>query len=309
MQLRGKMSATDPSHAIHKATRTERPEVRRRWEALDWSTTIPEATTALPERHYLDLSSLGLSEVQRSRLNRAFACFTCELFIHFEGYVIAYLKRRTGKIPGLPEALVQRFLHEEEIHSEMFFRLLHRLDPARYPDERALLRYLRWGVSDDIALKLAPLGAFFLLAWLFEEITLFMPQVIEEAREPCDPLVAGVMRLHAREELPHVALDARVLEHLTRELPQWHASVHSALALPLLVYVDGKVRRAWRRLVAEESAALRLTAVQRGTLLERGPSQSDKLGMESFLEKLQGSGLAGSGLVSWVLSRELRRHA
>jgi hypothetical protein len=303
------MLATDPIHAIHEATRAERPETRRRWEALDWGATIPATTTALPEQHYLDLSSLGLSEAQRSRLNRVFACFTCELFVHFEGYVIAYLERRAGEIPGLSGALVRRFIQEEEIHSEMFVRLLHRLDPARYPGERAPLRYLRWGVSDDTALKLAPLGSFFLLAWLFEEITLFVPQVIEEAGEPCDPLVAGVMRLHAREELPHVALDARVLEHLTRELPRWRASAHSALALPLLAYVDGKVRRAWRRLVAEESAALGLTAAQRGALLGRGPSRSDRLGTESFVEKLRGSELAGSGVVSWVLSRELRRHA
>jgi hypothetical protein len=303
------MPTTDPIHSNHEATRAERPEARRRWEALGWGAAIPEATSALPEQHYLDLSSLGLNGAQRSRLNRAFACFTCELFIHFEGYVIAYLERRAGEIPGLSGALVRRFIHEEQVHSEMFLRLLHRLDPARYPDERAPLRYLRWGVSDDTALKLAPLGAFFLLAWLFEEITLFVPRVIEEAGEPCDPLVVGVMQLHAREELPHVALDARVLEHLTRGLPRWRASAHSALALPLLAYVDGKVRRAWRRLVAEEGDGLGLTAAQRRALLGRGPSQSDRLGTESFVEKLQGSGLAGARAVGWVLRRELRRHA
>ncbi|MCS6901892.1 MAG: diiron oxygenase [Polyangiaceae bacterium] len=286
----------------------ERPDTRRRWEALGWGVPIPTTRTALPERHYLDLSPLGMHEEQRARLNRAFTCFTCELFIHFEGYVIAYLERYPGKIRGLSRPMVQRFIHEEQIHSEMFRKLLHHLDPVRYPEEQALLRYLRWEATDDLALRVAPVGAFFLLAWLFEEITLFVPQVIDEARESCDPLVVGVMRLHAREELPHVALDGLVLAHLVREIPRWQAAMHTALALPLLAYVDRKVRGAWKRLVDEESSRLGLTERQRKGLLHRGPSWSDRLGMASFTEKLQESELPGAKLVGWVLRQELRRH-
>jgi hypothetical protein len=286
-----------------------RPDARLRWEALDWGHEIPEAAAGLPEGNFLDLSGLGLSGAQRARLNRYFCCFTCELFIHFEGYLITYLERRSGEIPGLSAAMVQRFLHEERVHSEMFRRLLNRLAPSRYPDEGAPLRYLTWWAGDDAALRLAPTGSFFLLAWLFEEITLFVPQVIDEGEVPCDPLVASVMRLHAREELPHVALDERVLEHLTRGIPRWRAAAHSVLTLPLLVYVDHEFQRAWARLVGEAGDELGLDARQRRGLLARGPSQTDRLGMASFADKLRGNGLPGVGLLGWVLRRELQRHA
>jgi hypothetical protein len=224
-----------------------RPDARLRWEALDWGHEIPEAAAGLPEGNFLDLSGLGLSGAQRARLNRYFCCFTCELFIHFEGYLITYLERRSGEIPGLSAAMVQRFLHEERVHSEMFRRLLNRLAPSRYPDEGAPLRYLTWWAGDDAALRLAPTGSF--------------------------------------------------------------AAAHSVLTLPLLVYVDHEFQRAWARLVGEAGDELGLDARQRRGLLARGPSQTDRLGMASFADKLRGNGLPGVGLLGWVLRRELQRHA
>ena len=70
-----------------------RAAARRRWEELDWTSPIPEASLVIPEAHYMDLTALGLTSDQRLKLNRLFACFTCELFIHFEEYVIRHLER------------------------------------------------------------------------------------------------------------------------------------------------------------------------------------------------------------------------
>lgn len=282
-------------------------QVRDRWDRLDWAPAIP-AALVLPERHYMDMAPLGLREWQRVRLNRLLACFTCELFIHFEGYVIAYLERWPARLPTLPRPLVTRFIAEERVHAEMFHRLLAKLRPDLYEaGAGARLRFLRWSASDDLALRLSPPGTFFLLAWLFEEITLMMPEVLDMAPGECSPLVAEVMRLHAEEERPHVAIDERILNALIRGGPRWRVGVHTALALPLLAYVGGKVQRAWTALVRHAEVEVALTSAQRRRLHARGPSLSDRLGIESFARKLDGSELDAAPLLSWVLRRELRR--
>lgn len=283
--------------------------VRQRWEHIDWATPLPPTALVIPEDHYaVDLT--GLDRSQRVRLNRLLACFTCELFIHFEAYVTTYLTRSSHRVPMLSGALIERFVAEERVHSEMFQRLLHRLRPDLYPEATATsagpTHFLRWGPGDDAALQLAPTGTFFLLAWLFEEITLFVPQALDAAPASCSSLVADVMRLHAREEQPHVAIDARVLTHLSANQPRWWLGAQTALTLPLLAYVDGKIQRAWGRLVALADDELRLTSAQRRRLRSRSPSQSDRWGMASFSEKLSDSDVAGAPLLCWTL-RQLTR--
>lgn len=282
--------------------------VRRRWERLDWACEIPPAAWVIPEAHYMEMDGLGLSDRQRAVLNRLFACFTCELFIHFEGYVIRYLEAR--RVPFLSQAVVARFVAEERVHSDMFQRLLNKLRPDLYAVEGAFApRFLRWSRGDDVALLLAPVGTFFLLAWLFEEITLFVPRALDAVPEQTAPLVAEVMRLHAREEQPHVAIDARVLSHLERERPRWRTRMETLMTLPMLVFVDGRVGDAWRRLVAFAGAELDLTETQRARIAGRGPSQSDRWGMESFAAKIGDTDLGGASTLRWVLRRELLRSA
>lgn len=281
--------------------------VRARWDQLDWSTPILPSLV-IPEVHYMDTAPLGLREWQRVRLNRLLACFTCELFIHFEGYVIAYLERWPGRVASLPPPLVRRFIAEEQVHAEMFHRLLHRLRPDLYDEApRARRRFLRWSASDDLALRLSPPGTFFLLAWLFEEITLMMPRILDETPDECSALLAQVMRLHADEERPHVAIDERMMNGLIREGPRWRVGLHTTLALPLLAYVGGKVQLAWSALVAHATDELALTLAQRRRLKDRGPSLSDRRGIESFTRKMDDSDLAGAPLLCWALRRELRR--
>lgn len=284
-------------------------QVRRRWQRLDWDAPIAQDALVITEAHYMDVGALGLGEPQRIALNRLFACFTCELFVHFEAYVIHYLQRVAARVPGISRPGIERFLAEERIHSEAFRRLLHKLRPDLYADdasEKLPLRFLRWSTGDDTALRLAPMGTFFLLAWLFEEITLFVPRALDGCPQQCAALVSDVMRLHAREEQPHVAIDERVLMHLTRDSASFRLGLQTVLTLPLLFYVNAKVRGAWQRLVATAAAEIDLTPAQLLRIRDRGPTQSDRWGLQSFVEKLQQSGIAGARLLCWVLLRELR---
>ncbi|WP_437769054.1 LysE family transporter [Sorangium sp. So ce281] len=117
--------AVAPAHAA----------VRRRWDRIDWTRPIPPGALVIPEAHYMDVAGLGLTERQRVAINRLFTCFTCELFIHFEGYVIRYLERSAHRAPYLSAPVVARFVAEERTHAEMFRRLLHRLRPDLYPTD------------------------------------------------------------------------------------------------------------------------------------------------------------------------------
>ena len=67
--------------------------MRARWERIDWTAPLPPDSPGMPEGHYMGLDPLGLDPARRVALGRLFTCFTCELFVHFEGYVIRYLER------------------------------------------------------------------------------------------------------------------------------------------------------------------------------------------------------------------------
>jgi hypothetical protein len=272
------------------------------WAQLDWDTPISESALVVPEAHYLALDGLGLDPQRRVALNRLFACFSCELFIHFEGYVIRYLERHGDRL-DLARPAQERFAQEERLHSEMFQRLLHRLRPSLYPEERAETRFVRWSRADDRVLAMAPPGTFFVLAWLFEEITLYMPPALEARPDQCSALLRRVMELHAEDERPHVAIDRKVLTE--RSAPRLLRILETWLALPILLFVDLKVGRAWRELVALAERELGLSPEQRRLLLARGLTQSDRWGMESFLSQLREQRLAGKRLLCWALQRQL----
>ena len=194
--------------------------VRRRWDKLDWKSPLPSGKLVVTEAHYMNVDRLRLTESARQQLNRLFACFTCELFIHFERYVIEFLEQRGQEVTAIPQPAIDRFVAEEKVHSEAFYRLLCKLRPDLYSERHSAttgLRFMHWNLKDELVVALSPVGSFFLLAWLFEEITLFVPIALDQHPEQCVPLLAEVMRLHAKEEQPHVALDTRVLLHKSRE--------------------------------------------------------------------------------------------
>ena len=283
--------------------------VSRRWDKLDWRTPIPVDRLVITESHYMDVESLGFDPRGRNAINRLLACFTCELFIHFERYVIEFLEHRRQEIPFIPSAALERFIAEEKAHSDAFFRLLCKLRPDLYSPKATTttgLRFMRWTLGDDAAILLAPVASFFLLAWLFEEITLFVPVALDRQPEQCAPIVAEVMRLHAKEEQPHVAIDSRVLHHMAKQQPRWKTGADTLATLPLLVYSDLRTRTGWLRVVDLAEAEFGLTPLQRHRLLHRGPSQSDRMGMASFADKIDKTPIALGSFLAFLLRRQLR---
>src|SRR6185503_15534188 len=181
----------------------------------------------------------------RVRLNHLAVCFSCELFIHFERYLIAYLERHGER--AMSRRARDRFAAEERAHIEAFYRLLRAIRPDLYRGRS--LRFLGWGRRDDLLVLATPTVSFFLLAALFEEITLFVPLVMEEQLAQSFRPVLEVMRLHAEEERCHVRLDERVLAAERTRRASWRIGGEVLLVLPLLGYLDRAVRAGWRRAV------------------------------------------------------------
>jgi hypothetical protein len=271
-----------------------------RWAAIDWSRPVP-ADFLIPEHHYR-LSGSGLTRAQRVRLNHLAVCFSCELFIHFERYLVAYLERHGERT--MSRRARDRFAAEERAHIEAFHRLLRAIRPDLYPGRS--LRFLDWGPLDDLLVAATPTVSFFLLAALFEEITLFVPVVMEERLAESFRPVLEVMRLHAEEERRHVRLDERVLSAERKRRSPWRIGSEVLLVLPLLCYMDRAVRTGWRRAVDHFAGEVVIGEAERQRLLARPGSRSDVLGMASFAGKLRASGLAGGSLVARVLEAQAR---
>ncbi len=242
-----------------------------------------------------------LSPAQRVRLNHLSVRFSCESFIHFERYVIEYLERYPHRLGPLPEARVRRFVEEELVHVEAFWAALETLRPDLHGGRR--LRMHRWGWVDRLILRVAPTVSFFLLAALFEEMTLFVPVVMDERPEESWAPLHEAMRLHAKEERGHVALDERVLAHAAETKLRPAVAVQALLSLLLMQCVQWKMDAAWKRGVEDFAREEGLTGAQRRALFGKRLSLSDELGMKSFTEKLRASPLPGAGLLRGVLSR------
>ncbi|HEU5058231.1 MAG TPA: diiron oxygenase [Kofleriaceae bacterium] len=271
-----------------------------RWAEIDWAAPVP-ADYLIPEHHYRLLDG-GLTRGQRIRLNHLAVCFSCELFIHFEHYLIGYLERHGER--AMPRRARDRFVAEERAHVEAFYRLLAAIRPDLYPGRA--LRFLDRGRLDDLLIAATPTVSFFLLAALFEEITLHVPVVMEEQLAQSFRTVLDVMRLHADEERSHVKLDERVLAAERARRPGWQIGGEVLLVLPLLYYLDRAVTAGWRRAVDQFAGEESIGEAERQRLLGRPGSRSDLLGMASFAGKLRASGLAGAGLVARVIEAQAR---
>ncbi len=281
-------------------TATSETLLAGRWADIDWAAPVP-ADFLIPEHHYR-LAGTGLSPAQRIRLNHLAVCFSCELFIHFEQYLIAYLERHGDR--AMTRRARDRFVAEERAHVEAFHRLLGAIRPDLYPGRT--LRFLDWRRLDDLLVAATPIVSFFLLAALFEEITLFVPLVMEERLAQSFRPVLDVMRLHAEEERSHVRLDERVLAAERRRRRPWRIGGEVLLVLPLLYYLDCAVRAGWRRAVDRFAGEETIGEAERRRLLARPGSRSDVLGMASFAGKLRASGLSGGGLVARVIEAQAR---
>src|SRR5687768_9942206 len=107
---------------------------------LDWSRPIDRARRWSPEgiAPLTHLPSYArLEERHRLRYNQLFALGICEQFVWFEQHLLVpVLRRLLATQPDMPPLLrqaLEHFIAEEEKHSEMFWRMCEKAEPALYP--------------------------------------------------------------------------------------------------------------------------------------------------------------------------------
>ena len=268
------------------------------WNAIDWSLPVPRAELIAAD-HYAVERLDHLTPGQRIAFSHLATCHTCELFIHFERYLIEYVERHIATLPG-GSARWRRFVADERRHVAAFERLLVRIRPDLYAHGEP--RFMRWGRADDLLVALTRPVPFFLLAALFEEITLWVPQMMQGAQVH-DPIVFEVMQLHADDERRHIAMDKLVLREARDRLPDWQLRVDVWSVLPLLVHCDRRARAGWKRMTAQLATEHR---IDRSDVEDRAASLSDRRGMESFAEQLRQLELPGGAQLASVLERSVR---
>lgn len=273
----------------------------RAWASIDWSPALPWAEL-IDADHYAVAGLAALTPAQRIRFSHLATCHTCELFVHFERYLIAYVERHAATLPGTPGRW-RRFVAEERRHVEAFVRLLTAIRPDLYA--RGAQRFMAWGLADDVLVRTVRPVPFFLLAAMFEEITLWVPRLLAEAPVHYAPLL-DVMALHADEERAHIALDKHVLRDALEREPRWRLRADVWSVLPLLVHCDRRARAGWRRMIAQLAHETALDRATRRGLEVRDASASDRAGMTSFAAQLRGLALPDAGALAALIERLAR---
>lgn len=273
---------------------------RLSWDTIDYSTPLPDAFL-VPEHHWPRLQNASLPQAVRIRLNHFATYFMCEMFIHFERSIIHYIETHRDSLSLLTAAQIQRFIDEELAHVRAFEKLAAKIRPDLYQGKP---RFLTRTAFDAAIVRHTPLSTFFLMAALFEEMTLFVHTVmlenLHESWRPC----LDVMHLHALEERGHIGMDRIVVEGSKRG-----AAIRlceSIILLPLVLYSDIRVARAWKKAARFFCEEEHLTPAQSRQIAMKGMSRSDLLGMASYVKKNTQRPLPGNGLLCFALSQKIK---
>jgi hypothetical protein len=277
---------------------------RLSWASIDWTEPLP-AGFVLPEEVYRFETVPGLIWAQRVRLNHLATCFAFERMLHLKRYVVGYLERHQRRLARRhPGKDLPRLLKNQRRHAKAFHRVLRTIRPDLYagPDGR---RFLRWTRTDRALVRLVPAATFFTLASLGEEIARALPAAIDERPDECFGPVVDVMRLHAREERRHIALDDAVLLDAAASRPAALVKAQVLVTIPLLKYLDRRVRRAWAVAVERFADEEGLTREQRDALRERSPLRADRPGLRAFLARKRCRRVPGHATLRRVLQAQL----
>lgn len=277
---------------------------RLSWASIDWTAPLP-AGFLLPEELYRFETVPALIWAQRVRLNHLATCFRFELLLHLKAYVIRYLERHGRRLARRhPGRDLPRFLKEQRRHAKAFGRVLTRIRPDLYP-RAGYRRLLPWTRTDSALLRLVPEATFFTLASLGEEIARAVPDAIDERPEECFGPLVDVLRLHAREERRHIAIDDAVLLDAAASRPAAIVKAQVLFTLPLLKVLDRRVRRAWARAVDDFAEQEGLTQEQRRALRDPAPSGFDLAGLRTFVNKRRCRRVPGHTTLRRVLQAQL----
>ena len=275
------------------------------WAEIEFP-PAPADRFVAPEDHWPAFAAVPMSLAQRVAMNNLALRFSCEMVAHFERYVVDYLESQSGRLRGaLSDRARSRFATDERNHINGFLRLLAALRPSAYPEPR--LAFFRWDFWDRLVVRCAPAVTFFVATDLLEEMFLHVHTVMDENPEQTFAPARAVMALHAREELPHLGWDQQVILARRASLSRWRFAIEALASLLIVLLVDVKTARAWRRAVRAQAAEMGLTRPQVRALARKRLSRSDTLGLRAFIERRRRKPFPGSRLLCAILGLALPR--
>ena len=275
--------------------------IQNPWHLIDYTPDVPPHFL-IPEHHWPEFSIDGLSSSQRVALNHLACLFTCEMFVYLERYIISYIERNYDRLSrDIKPVALDRFLREEYDHVDAFYKLLKLLAPDQYPSQE--LRMIRRSFTDRLILRTVNIPAFFFTASLFEEMTLYVADVMDEDMSQSFAPLYDVMRLHAKEEKSHVGIDNHLLRCAAKRLPTPLFTAQLSLSMPIIGYYDRTLTKAWRRQAQRLGRELGLNQSQIMGISRRGISTSDRKGLSSFCKKQRKLNLPGAGMLCSILER------
>ena len=275
------------------------------WDEIEFP-PAPADRFVAPEDHWPAFAAVPMSLAQRIAMNNLALRFSCEMVAHFERYVVDYLEGQRGRFRGaLSDRAISRFAADERNHINGFLRLLAALRPSAYPEPR--LAFFGWDFWDRAVVRWSPAVTFFVATDLLEEMFLHVHTVMDERPEQTFAPARAVMALHAREEMPHLGWDEQVIKARRAQLPRWRFAFEALASLLIVLVVDAKTARAWRRAVRAQAGEMGLTRSQVRALARKRLSRSDILGLEAFLERRRRKPFPGSRLLCAILGLALRK--
>ena len=275
------------------------------WAEIDFS-PAPADRFVAPEDHWPAFASVAMSLAQRMAMNNLALRFSCEMVAHFERYIVDYLEDHRARLhDALSERARSKFVEDERRHIAGFLRLLAALRPSAYPEPR--LAFFRWDGWDRTVVRWAPAVTFFVATDLLEEMFLHVHGVMEDCPEQTFAPAREVMALHAREELRHLGWDQQVISARRAVLPRWRFALEALASVLIVLLVDVKTARAWRRAVRAHASEMGLTGAQTRALAKKRMSRSDVLGLRAFIERRRRKPFPGSRLLCAILSLALPR--
>lgn len=202
---------------------------------LDWARPIDRAKKWSPDgiAPLTHLPSYALLEPRhRLRYNQLFALGVCEQFVWFEQHLLCVVLRRLlAEQPDMPPLLREALVHfvaEEDKHSEMFWRMCEKAEPARYPTRR--FRLFNTSAPQKLALgfMLRHPRTFLLWIWaaiFFEERTVDYCRQYRKAEKAApgdlDASFVELHEFHFKDEARHYQLDQHLLTWLYDPEPAW----------------------------------------------------------------------------------------
>lgn len=275
-------------------------EPRLTWATIDYTPKLPQ-TFVVPENHWPKIAGAALNSEQKLRLNHFAAYFMCEMFVHFELSIIHYFRQHAKLISRfLSERQMKRFVDEELDHVDAFEKLARRIRPDLAEN---MPRFLVTNAGDNFVVKHTPLSAFFAMASLFEEMTIFVYDIMREHPEQSWQPIADVMRLHALEEKGHIGMDRIVADGVRAERSRFRIQIEMLTLLPLVAYCDRRIASSWKKASVFFAREENLSSSAAAAIRSKGLSQSDILGMRSFVRKVTAKPMPGAGPLCFFLNK------